>query len=76
MLRQRALSALMFVPPFLALTWLGGIAFNLCLLVVLVFAGFEFARMLKSGGYRVSFLLMMGATVALGLLRMSATGWL
>ena len=75
MLRQRALSALMFVPPFLALTWLGGIAFNLCLLVVLVFAGFEYARMLKSGGYRVSFLLMMGAIAALVLLRMFATGW-
>lgn len=76
MLRQRALSALIFVPLFLGLAWLGGIFFNLFLLAVLAFAGFEYARMLQNTGYKVSYPLLVAAVAALVLLRMFLTAWL
>jgi len=76
MLRQRALSALIFVPLFLGLAWLGGIAFDLFLLVILGFAGFEYARMLQNSGFKVAYPLMIAAIAALVLLRMFTTGWL
>ena len=76
MLRQRALSALIFVPLFLGLAWLGGIAFDLFLLAVLGFAGFEYARMLQNSGYKVFYPFMIAAIAALALLRMLSTGWL
>jgi len=76
MLRQRALSALIFVPLFLGLAWLGGIPFDLFLLAVLGFAGFEYARMLQNFGYKVFYPLMIAAIAALVLLRMLSTGWL
>ena len=76
MLRQRALSALIFVPLFLGLAWLGGIAFDLFLLAVLGFAGFEYARMLQNSGYKVFYPLMIAAIAALALLRMLAIAWL
>jgi len=75
MLRQRALSALIFVPLFLGLAWLGGIAFNLFLLILLGFAGFEYARMLQNSGYKVSYPLIIAAICALVLLRILTTGW-
>jgi len=43
MLRQRVLSALIFVPLFLGLEWLGGMVFNVFLAVILVFAGSEYS---------------------------------
>ena len=76
MFRQRALSALIFVPLFLGLAWLGGIHFELFLLFVLVFAGFEYARMLQNAGFKVAFPLMIGAIGALVVLRMFVTSWL
>lgn len=76
MLRQRALSALIFVPLFLGLTWLGGIAFNVFLLVILGFAGFEYSRMLKNSGYKVSFPLTIAVIMTLVLLRVFTTAWL
>ncbi len=76
MLRQRALSAMIFVPLFLGLVWLGGIAFNLFLLLVLAFAGFEYSRMLQNSGYKVAYPLIMSAIGALVLLSMFATAWL
>ena len=76
MLRQRALSALIFVPLFLGLAWLGGIAFDLFLLAVLGFAGFEYARMLQNSGYKVFYPFMIAAIAALALLRMLAIAWL
>ena len=75
MLKQRVLSALVFVPLFLALAWLGGIWFEAFLLVVLAFAGFEYARMLRSSGYKLSFFLTISAIVALVLLRMFSKLW-
>jgi len=69
MLRQRVLSALIFVPLFLGLVWLGGIYFDLFLLVVLAYAGFEYTRMLKNSGYKVSYPLMIAAISMLVLLR-------
>ncbi len=76
MFRQRALSALIFVPLFLGLAWMGGITFDLFLLVILGFAGFEYARMLQNSGYKVACPLLIAAICALVLLRMFATGWL
>ncbi len=76
MLRQRALSALIFVPLFLGLVWLGGITFDLFLLVVLAYAGFEYTRMLHNSGYKVSYPLMIAAICMLVLLRIFLTAWL
>ncbi len=76
MLRQRALSALIFVPLFLGLAWHGGIAFNLFLLLVLAFAGFEYARMLQNTGRKVSHPLLIAAIAALVLLRILFTAWM
>ena len=76
MLRQRALSALIFVPLFLGLAWLGGIPFDLFLLAILGFAGYEYGRMLQNSGYKVLFPLLIAAIAALVLLRMFSTGWL
>jgi len=75
MLRQRALSALIFVPLFLGLAWLGGIAFNLFLLLILAFAGFEYSRMLQNSGYKVTYLLVIIAISVLVLLRMVSAVW-
>ncbi len=61
MLKQRALSALVFVPLFLGIAWLGGSYFDIFLALILAFAGFEYDRMLKTDGYQVSFVLMIGS---------------
>ena len=76
MLRQRALSAVIFVPLFLGLAWLGGTAFNLFLLLILAFAGFEYSRMLQNSGYKVAYPLIIFAVGALVLLRMFLTAWM
>lgn len=76
MLRQRVLSALIFVPLVLGLVWLGGITFNLFLLVVLAYAGFEYTRMLQNSGYKVSYSLMIASIGMLALLRIFLTAWL
>ncbi len=75
MLRERALSALIFVPLFLGLAWLGGTAFDLFLLIILAIAGFEFSRMLQNSGYKVAYPLMIIAIAALVLPRMFLTAW-
>lgn len=75
MLRQRVLSALIFVPLFLGLVWLGGIYFDFFLLVVLAYAGFEYTRMLHNSGYKVSYPLMIAAIGMLVLLRILLTAW-
>jgi CDP-diglyceride synthetase len=75
MLRERALSALIFVPVFLGLAWLGGTAFDLFLLIILAIAGFEFSRMLQNSGYKVAYPLMIIAIAALVLPRMFLTAW-
>ena len=76
MLRQRVLSALIFVPLVLGLVWLGGIYFDLFLLVVLAYAGFEYTRMLQNSGYKVSYPLMIASIGMLVLLRIFLTAWL
>ena len=70
MLKQRVLSALVFVPIFLGIAYLGGLIFDLFLMAVLGFAGFEYASMLKKAGYQVSPVLLIGSILALTLLRM------
>lgn len=75
MLRQRALSALIFVPLFLGLAWFGGTPFDIFLLLILGFAGFEYARMLQKASYRISYPLLIGAISALVLLRLVSAVW-
>ncbi len=75
MLRQRALSALIFVPLFLGMAWLGGIPFDIFLLIILGFAGYEYSRMLQKSGYKVAYPLVIAAIAALVLLRMASTVW-
>lgn len=55
MLRQRALSALVFVPLVLTLAYLGGLIFELFWAAVLAFAGFEFVRMARRAGFQLSY---------------------
>ena len=68
MLKQRVLSALIFVPISLCLAFLGGAAFNLFWIVVLVFASFEFVRMVRNAGFQLSYPLLIGMIVVLSLL--------
>ena len=76
MLRQRVLSALIFVPLFLGLAWLGGMVFNVFLAVVLVFAGSEYSRLLRDSGYKVSSPLVILSIGVLALLRMLSNAWM
>ncbi len=69
MLKQRALSALVFVPLFLGIALLGGVIFDIFLGLILAFAGYEYAAMLKSNGRQVSPVLMIGSIIAVILLR-------
>ena len=69
MLKQRALSAVVFVPVFLGLALLGGIFFDIFLALILAFAGFEYARMLKANGFQVSTVLIIASMLAIVLLR-------
>lgn len=69
MLKQRVLSALIFVPVSLCLVYLGGAAFNLFWIGVLVFAGIEFVRMVRKAGFQLSYPLLIGMIVVLSLLR-------
>ncbi len=69
MLKQRVLSAVVFVPLFLGIAYLGGLTFDIFLALILSFAGFEFARMIDASGYEVSFILVIGAILAITLLR-------
>lgn len=65
MLKQRVLSALIFVPIFFGLAYLGGVIFDTFLVLILSIAGFEYVRMMKSGGYQASTFLMISAILAL-----------
>ena len=65
MLKQRVLSAIVFVPIFFGLAFLGGTVFDIFLVLILSIAGFEYARMMKHGGYQVSPFLMLGAILLL-----------
>jgi phosphatidate cytidylyltransferase len=65
MLKQRVLSAIVFVPIFLGLGYLGGLVFDLFLALVLSIAGFEYARMMKHAGFQGSAILMIAAILAL-----------
>ncbi len=69
MLKQRALSALIFVPLFLGIALLGGLAFDVFLGLILAFAGYEYAGMLKSNGHQVSLILLIGSILTVVLLR-------
>ncbi len=65
MLKQRVLSAIVFVPIFFGLAFLGGTVFDIFLVLILSIAGFEYARMMKHGGYQVSPFLMISAILGL-----------
>ena len=70
MLKQRALSALIFVPLFLGIALLGGVFFDIFLGLILAFAGYEYAGMLRSNGHQVSLILVIGSIITIVLLRM------
>ena len=65
MLKQRVLSALVFVPIFFGLAYLGGLVFDIFMVLILSIAGFEYVRMMKHGGYQVSPFLMISAILGL-----------
>lgn len=69
MLKQRVLSAIVFVPLFLAIAYLGGKVFDLFLVLILALAGYEYTRMLASAGYQVSHLLVTASIVTVTVLR-------
>lgn len=70
MLKQRALSALIFVPLFLGIALLGGAFFDIFLGLILAFAGYEYAGMLKTYGHKVSLNVVIGSITTVVLLRM------
>lgn len=70
MLKQRVLSALIFVPLFLGIALLGRVIFDIFLGLILAFAGHEYAGMLKSNGHQVSLILVIGSIITIVLLRM------
>ena len=74
MLKQRVLSAVVFVPIFFGLAYLGGLAFDIFLVLILSIAGFEYVRMMKHGGYQVSSFLMLGAILGLLLCQILGAG--
>ena len=74
MLKQRVLSALVFVPIFFGLAYLGGVVFDVFLVLILLIAGLEYVRMMKKGGYQVSTFLMLAAIVALLLCQILGAG--
>ncbi len=57
MFKQRALTALVFVPLVLIMGYLGGVPFDLFWSAVLAFAGFEFTRMARGAGFQLSYIL-------------------
>lgn len=65
MLKQRVLSALVFVPIFFGLAYLGGIVFDIFMVLILSIAAFEYVRMMKHGGYQVSPFLMTSSILGL-----------
>ncbi len=69
MLKTRVFSALVFVPLFLGIAWLGGWVFDIFLALILAFAGYEYTRMLKTAGYQVSYALIIAGIFAIALLR-------
>jgi phosphatidate cytidylyltransferase len=69
MLKQRALSALIFVPLFLGIALLGGVVFDIFLGLILAFAGYEYSAMLKSNGNQVSAVFIIGSVLAVVELR-------
>ncbi len=69
MLKQRILSASVFVPLFLGIAWLGGRVFDLFLALILGFAAYEYARMMKEAQFTVSTVLMIGSVLVVVALR-------
>ena len=64
MLSQRVKAAVIFVPLVLILIYVGGWAFNLFILALLLFAAFEYHRLFEQMGYRASLaILLSGVTL-------------
>ena len=61
MLSKRVTSALIMVPLFAALAYLGGPLWGLFVLAFMLQAGYEYGRLLKGMGYAVSWALLLGA---------------
>ncbi len=58
MLTKRVKAALIFVPLVLGLIYLGGWVFNLFILVILLFAAYEYQRLFVQMGYTPSLILL------------------
>lgn len=69
MLRQRVMSALILLPIVIALTYLGGWAFNAMVLLVIGVAAWEYGRIFHDGGYAPSSPLLIGGSLLLVLFR-------
>ena len=69
MFKQRALTALVFVPLVLIMGYLGGVPFDLFWSAVLAFAGFEFARMARGADFQISYYLAIGLILCVSLIR-------
>lgn len=69
MFKQRALTALVIVPLVLILGYLGGVPFDLFWAAVLAFGGFEFTRMARGAGFKLSYILTIGLILLVSLIR-------
>ena len=59
MLSQRVNAALVFIPLVLILIYLGGWAFNLFILLILLVATYEFTRLFKEMGHQPSLVMLL-----------------
>lgn len=59
MLSQRVKAALVFIPLVLILIYLGGWAFNLFILLILLMAAYEFTRLFKEMGHQPSLVMLL-----------------
>ncbi len=59
MLSQRVKAALVFVPLVLILLYFGGWVFSLAVLMLLLFAAYEYTRLFRHAGYQLSLAVML-----------------
>ena len=74
MLTKRVKAALIFVPLVLCLIYLGGWVFNLFVLVILLFAAYEYKRLFDQMGYTPSLILLCFGSGLLVIQRWAAAG--
>jgi phosphatidate cytidylyltransferase len=69
MLKQRLLVSIILIPVGIGLVALGGIAFNLFVVLILAVSAWEYVQLVRKGGYQPSDWLVIGGTVTIAITR-------